>query len=496
MSTTSPTTPELSDNTMVTSSASDTSSSQHSFNSPLGFLQEAFLHLPTERLKQLLRKATGEMLGNEGDVDMEKVVEYILTMEHIRELEERGLDAPELNSSTSQSEDWETVVRTKPKSTPKLAIPPKKKAKGRTIKIVDVRQTQHAIPLPAKDNVTMDSGVDAWTYVSSLSTQLAALLPPIPASHFASFFHSPTHATPAHALRAALEALPSTSSSTKLLTKPNSPIKQSNQLAESNTLSALLDLLQASPTFATLDAEQSDTLYMDARLALTASRNRPDEALDIVWILRDLEHPGSNTGIYHLPPPSSNATARVKLPTGPPTLQPPPTSKRKFTSSLSSPTTPTKSPTVAENPWQAIPSRSSRTTHQHEDHNPAYKRKVRGAGNGLGKGGKVDHGELPTQGAGGNHVGHAYFTRRTLQARKERDDLLREASRAWRKPWGGDIALHYAQQARAVTEKARRDALDEARGLVEARRLVLFCILRVNIPGTQFLSITYSRGRS
>jgi hypothetical protein len=470
----STTTPELSDSTMATSSASDTSSSQHSFNSPLGFLQEAFLHLPTERLKQLLRKATGEMLGNEGDVDMEKVVEYILTMEHIRELEERGLDAPELSSSTSPSEDWETVVRTKPKSTPKLAIAPKKKAKGRTIKIVDVRQMQHALPPPVKANVMMDSGVDAWTHVSSLSTQLAALLPPTPASHFASFFHSPTHATPAHALRAALEALPSTSS--KLLTKPNSSIKQSNQFAESNTLSALLDLLQASPTFATLDAEQRDTLYTDARLALTASRNRPDEALDIVWILRDLEHPGSKTGIYHLPPPSSNVTttARVKLPTGPPTLQPPPTSKRKFTSSLSSPTTPTKSPTVAENPWQAIPSRSSRTTHQHEDYNPAYKRKVRGAGNGLGKGGKGDDGELPSQGAGGNHVGHAFFARRTLQARKERDDLLREASRAWRKPWGGDIALHYAQQARAVTEKARRDALDEARGLVEARKLVLF----------------------
>ena len=147
---------------------------------------------------------------------------------------------------------------------------------------------QHALPPPVQANVMMDSGVDAWTHVSSLSTWLAALLPPTPPSHFASFFHSPMHATPAHALRAALEALPSTSSSTEPLTKPNSPIKQSNQLAESKTLSALLDLLEASPTFAALDAEQRDTLYTDARLALTASRNWPDEALDTVWILRDL----------------------------------------------------------------------------------------------------------------------------------------------------------------------------------------------------------------
>jgi hypothetical protein len=100
-----------------------------------------------------------------------------------------------------------------------------------------------------------------------------------------------------------------------------------------------------------------------------------------------------------------------------------------------------------------------------------YKRKVRGAGNGLGKGGKGDEGELPRQGArGGLVTRHAHFTRGMNQARKERGELLREAGRAWRKPWGGDVALHYAQRARQVTERVRGEALDEARELIESRR--------------------------
>ncbi|KAG1817119.1 uncharacterized protein BJ212DRAFT_152571 [Suillus subaureus] len=327
MSTTSLTTPDLCDSITT---ASESSSSQHSFSSPLGFLQEAFSDVPMERLKRLLREECGETLEGDGDIDMERVVEYILNMEHIRDLEERGIDALEDTPSPLLSGDWETVVHTKPKVTPKLATPTKKKAKGRTIKIVDMMQMQHAPSSPTKtkgmqkEGVAMGAGVDIWTQVSSLSTQLAALLPPAPPSHFASFFHSPTHATPAHALRAALAALPPTSTtSVKHKAKQKNPIRKSNEDAETNTLSGLLDLLQASPTFATLDAEQRDTLYADARVALSAAQNRPDDALDIVWILRDLEHPASQAGIYHLPPPvpasnSNSTSARAKLPTGPP----------------------------------------------------------------------------------------------------------------------------------------------------------------------------------
>lgn len=478
MSTTSLTTPDLCDST----TASESSLSQHSFSSPLGFLQEAFSDVPMERLKRLLREECGEVLEGNGDVDMERVVEHILNMEHIRDLEERGIDALERTPSPLLDGDWETVIHTKPKSTLKLATPTKKKAKGRTIKIVDMMQTQHAPSSPShtkgmqKEGMTMGAlgvGVDIWTQVSSLSTHLAALLPPAPPSHFASFFHSPTHATPAHALRAALAALPLTSTSIKHKANKKSPIKKSNQDAETNTLFALLDLLEASPTFATLDAEQRNTLYADARVALSAAQNRPDDALDIIWILRDLEHPACQAGIYHLPPPvsKSNSTpARAKLPTGPPPVQPPPTLKRK---SAHSPSSPITQPQLSE-PWQDVPIRTPRTTQPPENPNPTNKRKVRGAGNVLGKGGKGDVGELAKNGTGGSVSGtrHAHFARGMLQARIQREELLREAGRAWRGPLGGEVALYYAQRAREVTEKAREDALDEARGLVEAKRWV------------------------
>jgi len=472
MSTTSPTTPELCDSTTGTSSGSDTSSLQHSSNSPLGFLAEAFSDVPIQRLKRLLRDASEETL----EVDIEKMVEDILNLEHIRELTERGLDDLEPSSPPSPSEDWETVVRTKPKQTPKLSTPSKKKVKGHTFKLVDVRQTQHALPSPAKQKgmpekgVARDAGVTPWEHILSLSTHLATLLPPASESHFVPFFHSPAYATPADALRAALATLPSTSSSIK------HRINQSQQDAESNPLFAIIDLLQASPEFAALDAEQRSTLREDARLALAATCNKPDDALSIIWILQDLEQSGSSVGIYHLPPPPSNSdtapTTRVKLPTGPPPLQPPPTSKRKATSSLSSPTTPTQPPTPSKSAWKDVPVRSRANTHPLEDHIPAYKRKVRGAGNGLGKGGKGDEGELLRQDTGGGLVGarHSHFTRRMLQGQKERGELLRKAGLAWRGPGGGAAAMLYAQKAREVTERVRSEALEEARALIRARR--------------------------
>jgi hypothetical protein len=89
------------------------------------------------------------------------------------------------------------------------------------------------------------------------------------------------------------------------------------------------------------------------------------------------------------------------------------------------------------------------TLHAHEDLNPAHKRKVHGAGNGLGKGSKGDERELPRQGAGGGLVArHSHFVHTMLQSRKEQGELLRESGLAWRKPWGGEVvALHYAQRA-------------------------------------------------
>lgn len=133
-----------------------------------------------------------------------------------------------------------------------------------------------------------------------------------------------------------------------------------------------------------------------------------------------------------------------------------------------------------------MPIRPPRTTQPPENPNPTNKRKVRGAGNVLGKGGKGDVGELAKNGTGGSVSGtrHAHFARGMLQARIQREELLREAGRAWRGPLGGEVALYYAQRAREVTEKAREDALDEARGFVEAKRYASDDKRSIDLHGT------------
>jgi hypothetical protein len=72
-----------------------------------------------------------------------------------------------------------------------------------------------------------------------------------------------------------------------------------------------------------------------------------------------------------------------------------------------------------------------------------------------------------------------------LQAQNERRELLREAGRAWRK-WGGEAALHYTQRAREVAERARGEALDDARGLIEKRRWVSVTVSFFFLPPTWY----------
>ena len=74
--------------------------------------------------------------------------------------------------------------------------------------------------------------------------------------------------------------------------------------------------------------------------------------------------------------------------------------------------------------------------------NPApHGRKARGAGNGLGKGGKGDVGELRTT---------APAKRRTWELLEQRRIVLREASKAWQqrtaKNYGGEVAYYFAER--------------------------------------------------
>ncbi|KAF8552860.1 hypothetical protein OG21DRAFT_1510939 [Imleria badia] len=467
--------------TAESSNASDSSAiSCQSFSSPFGFLQAALPHIPPSRLRRALSEAGA---GNEGDVDMESVLETILTNEFVCELEERGLNAlddddDELRSPYTRDDLWKRVETKKSSANGKAAK--KKNARGKTITLVDIRQRQHLPPpLPAGPPAP-----DPWTQLSSLSDHLSTLLPPHPASFFQSHFHSPNHPSPANALRAALSSIAGT---------------QNKSAPDRTILFTLLDVLRDSPTYASLDAEQRSSLYADAQLALRATRGRGDDAIDVVWLLLeldlDLESGTLAMGVYHVPqsplspsrssawispsatspPPgrdrSASTSAAVRqLPSGPPPVQPPPTSKRKSFSS-----SPGASLTTDAFQWQTVPQKPHNGPHPLALHIPAYDStnqsrraaaagKLRGSGNGIGKGGKGDVGELT----------RPDLTQRMATSRKKRDELLREASKAWNRgnarTRGGEVALYFAERAREFQELARREALNEARIMVESKR--------------------------
>lgn len=439
-----------------TSTASDSSAVSHqSFSSPLGFLQAALPHMPPSQLRRALSEAGA---GDEGDVDMESVVETLLTNEFIRELEERGLNALDDDELTRDDDLLWKRVETKRKPNANGKAAKKKNKRGKTITLVDIRQKQHLpSPLPSAPPAP-----DPWTQLSSLSEHLATLLPPHSASFFQSFFHSPTHPSPASALRAALSSITGT---------------QKKSPSDTTILFSILDVLRDVPTYASLDAEQRSILYADAQLALRATRGRGDDAIDIVWLLLeldlDLESGTLSMGVYHaqsplspshssawtsptspLPPLTSRArsastsAAARQLPSGPPPVLPPPTSKRKSMSSSTG-----GSPTTDKFQWQTVPQKPPKGPHPLALYIPAYDPtnqtrrsagagKFRGMGNGMGKGGKGDVGEL---------------TRPDLQQRmaaslRRRDELLREASKAWSrgnsKTRGGEVALYFAERVR------------------------------------------------
>ncbi|KIK97349.1 hypothetical protein PAXRUDRAFT_825028 [Paxillus rubicundulus Ve08.2h10] len=472
--------------------------SHHSFSSPLGFLQAALPHIPRSKLRRALN---GAGTRDEGDFDMEAVVEALLTNEYIRELEERGLRGLDDNESPLPSTDesaWKRVEARKRAGSVNEKATKKKNTRGKTISLVDIRQKQHISPSSASRPLATPAP-DPWTQLSSLSEHLATLLPPHPASFFQSHFHSPNYSSPAKALRAALSSI-SGALGTPLSDRPTS------------TLFAMLDVIRTSPTYTSLDAEQRSTLYSDIQLALSATQDRGDDAIDVVWLLLeldlDLESGSLAMGVYHVRSPMSQSSllssawvspvasptspkdwvgnGSVKLPSGPPSPQSPPTSKRKVSFSSVSPTTTKPNPFE----WQTVPQKPpSNGVHPLALHIPAYNNatnnkrtvgggKVRGAGNGLGKGGKGNVDELV----------RPDLKRRQAESLRKRDEMLREASKAWRrgnsKTKGGEVALYFAERAREFQELARREALNEARLMVESKRSAAADHRTVDLHGT------------
>ncbi|EGN95099.1 hypothetical protein SERLA73DRAFT_162677 [Serpula lacrymans var. lacrymans S7.3] len=480
--------------TTTNSTASESSVFSHqSFSTPLGFLQAALPHVSIGRLRNALSEAE---YGYADEINMESVVENILTSEYLRELEERGLDALDADEPgfplAGTDFLWKTV-ESKKKSPTNGKAGKRKNVRGKTVTLVDIRQKQHIRGTPSNglngNSIASAPPPDPWTQLSSLSSHLATLLPPSTASFFQSYFHSPEHSSPAKALRAALTKIAESSG-------PSSP-------SEGTTVFfTMLDILRSSPAYDTLDNEQRSMVLSDARLALNACRGRGDDAIDIVWLLHELDTDFDSgylgMGVYHQLPPSATSSsvsessawfvplvsqavspasprtngALSKLSTGPPSVHPPPTSKRKL--SLTSPTSPKQNPFE----WQSIPPKKppNNGVHPLADHIPAY------SNDRVLVNGKLRHNGKD------NDRRRQDFKRRMADSLKKRDELLREASKAWSqgnsKSRGGEVALYFAERAREFQELARREALDEARMMVESKRSMATDRNTIDLHGT------------
>ncbi|KAI0369136.1 Smr-domain-containing protein [Pilatotrama ljubarskyi] len=453
-------------------STSSDASGQQPFSSALGFLRAVFPHIPSERLREVLASH-----GGDGDaLDMEAVVEELLTGEYVRELEERGLDEAE-SAALGYEAPWETVERKKKGTKQK-----KQNKKGTTITLVDIRQQQHARPAQSSSH---PAPPDPWTQLASVASHLSTLIPSHPASFFRSIFHSPQYPTPSHAVRAAIvQVARSLSRCEDELTAEETP-----------SLYTMLEVITTWPAYADLNLEERDRLLEDALFALRATGGDPNAALDVVSLLIDLDSDFSSReyawGIYHQPAthtPSSKAVA--KLPSGPPPIPPPPNIARRA-HALPSPSS--EKPRASPNAWQTVPMRPvSDGPHPLSGVIRAYTkpdpilpaRKVRGSGNDVGKGGKGDVGEL--------QIGkRAAAKRRAWELSEQRRAALKEASKAWQKGnsknHGGEVAFYFAERARELQQQQQKEQLDAAREMVMRTRSISPNSEMIDLHGTTVL---------
>ena len=390
----------------VTTSSSEVSN----INFPqFAFVQAAFPHIDAAKL----RAVTIAVGGPDGYADVEDVIEEVLNREYRGECQERGIDV-------------DTLLDGHPKNKPRVeCVTSGKKKKGMKLVINDVRQQHH---LSATNN--FGSSPDPWAQSMSLSTQLATLIPSCNLNYFQSAFHDSQHSSPCKALRHTLQ-------------KINDCLYPGNdELSEQETqyLFGLFDALRASPIYATMTIGQRDQLLSDARLALRATNGKPDQAWDLVSILLELER-DLDIGIYHSPP-ATPLSPTLLSPTSP-TPKSRPSSSQWATSgsSVASPVTPTLNNDDLGGGWNNVPERPKNGPRYLASSIPAYdpnrKARIKGAGNGFGKGGKGDVGELsPMQ--------------RIAQLHKDRNQILREAGRYWK---GGNAGNRRGEVAQYFAER-------------------------------------------
>ncbi|KIJ55142.1 hypothetical protein M422DRAFT_23790 [Sphaerobolus stellatus SS14] len=476
----------------TTGSISSTSSSPSNASSTAAdFLQILFPHLSGSLIRQALQESHFDDASN--NTDMAAVVDHLLSLEYIQDLAERGLDA--LSDEESDVDLWQ-VATPKGKHVP-LPTKTKKRQTKKAVPLVDIRQRQHIIRETSVREAATQPGPrafseDPWTRLSSLAARASELLPPTAPGYFMSYFHAPKFKLPnsktgwkaeADALRQALTDLIAQNS----ITLEESELKTRCDTLTSIALSASLD-----GKTLPLNPEEKAQIGSDARLCIIATRGDADAALDLVWLLRELDEAFElGNGVAHvlplkaasIPSPSPTNGTSAKTPNvishqtsllaqPPPALPPPLSHKHPPSKASRHSRTSQKGHT-----WTVVQPRRpiSSTPHPHAEFIPAYannhgrNRPLKGSGNQFGKGGKGDVGEL-----GNGTRNYVFYHWKAGDLQSQREEALREASRHWnngsKKSRGGEVALFYAEKARELQAQQRKWALDAARSMVEEKR--------------------------
>lgn len=326
------------------SMTSISSAGNTTFSSPTEFLNMLFPNLPTAVINQTFVEHYGpELSAESGEIDdMPTVIDQLLSLEYIQDLAERGLD-DEPESRTQTENEWKVVTSSSGKRGQQSIVtnaPKKPKKPATKVAFVDIRQRQHSIkpvsqspngstkPKPAPGSFI----ADPWTRLSSISARLSELLHPTPPGFFQSYFHAPQSTVTnskvgwkmeGDALRNALSDLikkrfPSNTNTDNI--PKNSPALQTS-------INVLCDIIvdPGSDDSLALNGEQLLELKKDARLCIIAANGKLDTALDLLWLLKELDEAFVNgTGVAHLqsytdrkdtqlPPPSTPTSPSTTL---------------------------------------------------------------------------------------------------------------------------------------------------------------------------------------
>lgn len=394
---------------MRSMSLTSVSSNSATSVSPVEFLNVLFPNLPLDVINQIFQEHYGpevrisDLEGEVDDFDLSTVIDHLLSLEYIQDLTERGLDDEPPTTPEHRNENEWNIFNNKNKSDQAStgSSPKKSKKPVNKIPFVDIRQRQHKPIKPAPQSFA----ADPWTRLSSIATRLSELLQPAPSKFFLSYFHSPQSTIAGtkagwkmegDALRNALSDLIRRRRSSTIV----------NPLTLQTSIATLREIIvhPGSDDTLPLDEEQLLELERDSKLCILAANGNLDKALDLLWLLKELDEAFiSGVGVAHLQPytngdrdtpsfkPSSpkttiNATGTpIRPPPVPPLIsikpRPPDVLKPKSSS------------------WTTVKRRSYIPISPHVDFIPAYSNRahrqpVRGSGNRFGKGGKGDTGEL------------------------------------------------------------------------------------------------------